>query len=100
MSHPVDNTASAPKAHTVDRDRTAEPGHSGDGRLGTNLVAYSIMLLLFLGSVYSLSFFERTNVLPFGISLVLAFLAFWIPQTILGRSDTGPQLAHGERREQ
>ncbi len=83
MAHPVGNS---------------QIEHSGQGRgLGT-VLAFVLMILLFAGAVYSLSFFERTNVWPFAVCLVLFFLAFWIPQTILGRSDTGPQLAKGDRK--
>jgi hypothetical protein len=104
MSHPAKNPEPATTAHTeagrpADYHRPARLSHAGEGRLVPNLVAFTIMLVLFVAAVYALSFFERTNVLPFGISLALAFLAFWIPQTIMGRSDTGGELAHGERRE-
>ena len=46
------------------------------------------MMVLFLGSVYSLSFLTLGNPWPMAVCLGLFALAFWIPQTILGRSDS------------
>ncbi|WRH26400.1 hypothetical protein GC088_04930 [Arthrobacter sp. JZ12] len=63
-----------------------------------SILAFAVMLVLFAGAIYSLTFFERTNVWPFAVCLTLFFLAFWIPQTILGRSDTGYRMAKGERK--
>ncbi|NJC21789.1 hypothetical protein BJ994_000865 [Arthrobacter pigmenti] len=85
-------------AHPVTSEKPKRPTHSGDGHLLENLLVYAVMLALFLGSIYIMSFGTKENVWPFAISLVLGFLAFWIPQTILGRSDTGGQIAKGERK--
>lgn len=88
-------------AHPVTQPRESgekRPEHSGDGHLLTNVLVFGVMILLFAGAIYSLAFFERTNVWPFAVCLGLFFLAFWIPQAILGRSDTGPQLAKGDRK--
>ncbi|BAS08033.1 hypothetical protein AHiyo4_14550 [Arthrobacter sp. Hiyo4] len=46
------------------------------------------MMVLFLGSIYSLSFLTLGNPWPMAACLGLFFLAFWIPQTITGRSDS------------
>jgi hypothetical protein len=46
------------------------------------------MIILFLGAVYSLSFLTLDNPWPMAVCLGLFFLAYWIPQTILGRSDS------------
>ncbi|GAB3538262.1 hypothetical protein GCM10027403_24230 [Arthrobacter tecti] len=78
--------------------RTERPTHSGQGHLIGNILAFVVMLVLFTAAIFSLTFFEKTNVWPFAVCLVLFFLAFWIPQTILGRSDTGGQIAKGERK--
>lgn len=72
--------------------------HSGAGHLLGTIIAFTAMFLLFAGAIYSLTFFERTNVWPFAVCLTLFFLAFWIPQAILGRSDTGYRLAKGDRK--
>jgi hypothetical protein len=42
----------------------------------------------FLGAIYSLSFLSLNNAWPMAICPGLFALAFWIPQTILGRSDS------------
>lgn len=68
--------------------RPTHPTHSGEGFLVGNLLVFIVMLALFLGSIYSLTFMTLTNVWPCALSLVLFTLAFWVPQTILGRSDT------------
>ena len=47
-----------------------------------------LMMVLFLGAIYSLSFLTLDNPWPMAVCLVLFALAFWIPQTLLGRSDS------------
>ncbi|MHA7141714.1 MULTISPECIES: hypothetical protein [unclassified Arthrobacter] len=86
---------------TTSSERTAprkQPTHSGEGHLVNNLVTFAVMMVLFLGAVGSLAFFDQNNVWAFAVCLTLFFLAFWIPQSILGRSDTGPTLAKGDRK--
>ncbi|WP_026553025.1 hypothetical protein [Arthrobacter sp. H20] len=88
-------------SHTTASERTAQskqPTHSGEGHLASNLITFIIMMALFLGSIFSLTFFVQGNVWAFAVCLVLFFLAYWIPQGILGRSDTGPTLAAGDRK--
>ena len=46
------------------------------------------MMVLFLGAIYSLTFLTLDNPWPMAVCLVLFALAFWIPQTLLGRSDS------------
>ena len=46
------------------------------------------MMVLFLGAIYSLSFLTLENTWPMAVCLVLFAAAFWIPQTLLGRSDS------------
>jgi uncharacterized membrane protein YgdD (TMEM256/DUF423 family) len=53
-----------------------------------SLVLFVVMMVLFLGSIYSLSFLTLENPWPMAVCLGLFALAFWIPQTILGRSDS------------
>lgn len=89
MAHPVSQTRDSNKKRTE---------HSGEGHLVQNILAFGVMFILFAGSIYALTFFERTNVWPFAVCLTLFFLAFWIPQTILGRSDTGGRMAKGGRK--
>lgn len=101
MSHQVSSSTAQPtsrsSSHSGSR-RPAHPTHAGEGYLVNNLITFAVIMLMFLGAIFSLSFFDQTNVWPFGVCLLLAFLAFWIPQGLLGRSDSGPQLAEGERK--
>lgn len=89
MAHPVGQTS---------EKRAKRPTHSGEGHGAASAIAFVVMFILFAAAIYSLTFFERTNVWPFAVCLTLFFLAFWIPQTILGRSDTGYTVAKGDRK--
>jgi hypothetical protein len=53
-----------------------------------SIVLFVVMMALFLGSIYSLSFLSLENPWPMAVCLGLFALAFWIPQTITGRSDS------------
>lgn len=92
MAHPVGTSDGS------QRSGSRQPQHSGEGHGPASAVAFVLMFILFAGAIYSLTFFERTNVWPFAVCLTLFFLAFWIPQTILGRSDTGGRMAKGDRK--
>ena len=59
-----------------------------ENSLAASIVIFVIMMALFLGSIYSLSFLTLGNPWPMAVCLALFALAFWIPQTILGRSDS------------
>ncbi|UXM93027.1 hypothetical protein [Paenarthrobacter sp. JL.01a] len=59
-----------------------------ENNLGTSIVLFLVMIVLFLGAIYSLSFLSLDNPWPMAVCLGLFALAFWIPQTILGRSDS------------
>jgi fatty acid desaturase len=59
-----------------------------ENSLVASIVLYVVMMALFLGAIYSLSFLSLGNPWPMAVCLVLFALAFWIPQTILGRSDS------------
>jgi hypothetical protein len=113
MSHSVDpgrSGAGAPRsdrdqAHRdqADSDRSSrpsgkQPAHAGVGHLGENILVFAIMFAMFLVGLWAISFSDGDNVWPFAVCIVLAFLAFFIPQGILGRSDTGADLAAGNRR--
>ena len=56
--------------------------------LAGSIVLFVVIMALFLGSIYSLSFLSLENPWPMAVCLGLFALAFWIPQTILGRSDS------------
>lgn len=59
-----------------------------ENSLVTSIVLFAVMMALFLGSIYSLSFLTLGNPWPMAVCLGLFGLAFWIPQTITGRSDS------------
>ena len=59
-----------------------------ENSLVTSIVLFVVMMALVLGSIYSLSFLSLENPWPMAVCLGLFALAFWIPQTILGRSDS------------
>jgi fatty acid desaturase len=69
---------------TVDSPRTPENENS----LASSIVIFVIMMALFLGAIYSLTFLTLDNPWPMAVCLGLFAAAFWIPQTILGRSDS------------
>jgi uncharacterized membrane protein YgdD (TMEM256/DUF423 family) len=56
--------------------------------LGQSILLFAVCIILFLGAIYSLAFLTLDNVWPMAICLGLFALAFWIPQTILGRSNS------------
>lgn len=59
-----------------------------ENNLVTSIVLFAVMMALFLGAIYSLSFLTLGNPWPMAACLGLFALAFWIPQTITGRSDS------------
>ena len=60
----------------------------GESSLASSVVLFVLMMALFFGALYSLSFLSLGNPWPMAACLALFALAFWIPQTILGRSDS------------
>lgn len=113
MSHTVDPGRSGSGGPRSDRDQAQQdqadsdrsarpagrqPAHAGEGHLGENILVFTIMFVMFLVGVWAISFSNGDNVWPFAVCIVLAFLAFFIPQGILGRSDTGADLAAGNPR--
>ena len=59
-----------------------------ENNLATSIGLFLVMIALFLGAVYSLSFLTLDNPWPMAVCIGLFFLAYWIPQTITGRSDS------------
>ena len=59
-----------------------------ENSLGSTIILFVLMMVLFAGSLYSLSFLTLSNPWPMAVCLILFALAFWIPQTITGRSDS------------
>ena len=78
-------------------DAGSSPAHAGKGHLVGNVLVFVIMFGMFLLGMYLLTWLSLDNVWPMAALVVLAFLAFFIPQGILGRADTGYNLAEGNR---
>ncbi|MDQ0634835.1 hypothetical protein QFZ40_002744 [Arthrobacter pascens] len=74
------------KTTTTGATRVQTP--ENENSLVTSIVLFVVMMALFLGAIYSLSFLTLGNPWPMAACLILFALAFWIPQTILGRSDS------------
>ncbi|KRE77394.1 hypothetical protein [Arthrobacter sp. Soil763] len=60
----------------------------GESSLASSVLLFVLMMALFFGALYSLSFLTLGNPWPMAVCLGLFALAFWIPQTITGRSDS------------
>lgn len=71
------------------------PAHAGKGHLVENIVVFTLIFGAFLLSMYLLTWFTPQTMWPMVVIVVIAFLVFYIPQGILGRSDTGYNLAEG-----
>jgi hypothetical protein len=59
-----------------------------ENSLASSVVLFVLMMALFFASLYSLSFLTLGNPWPMAACLGFFALAFWIPQTITGRSDS------------
>jgi uncharacterized membrane protein len=59
-----------------------------ENSLGSSIILFVLMMVLFAASLYSLTFLTMGNVWPMAVCLGLFALAFWIPQTVTGRSDS------------
>jgi uncharacterized membrane protein len=59
-----------------------------ENSLGSSIMMFVLMMVLFGASLYSLSFLTLGNPWPMAVCLGLFALAFWIPQTVTGRSDS------------
>ncbi|MBT2514061.1 hypothetical protein [Arthrobacter sp. ISL-30] len=77
----------ASRNESTSRNSVSTPVEN-ENSLASSLAIFAIMIALFLGAIYSLSFLTLDNPWPMAVCLVLFALAFWIPQTILGRSDS------------
>ena len=71
-------------SNTVKTQQTPQNENS----LGSSIILFVLMMVLFGASLYSLNFLTLGNPWPMAACLVLFALAFWIPQTITGRSDS------------
>lgn len=63
-----------------------------ENNLATSVVLFVVSMVLFLGAIYSLSFLTLDNYWPMAICLGMFGLAYWIPLTVTGRSDSAGEL--------
>ncbi|ABY24689.1 hypothetical protein RSal33209_2967 [Renibacterium salmoninarum ATCC 33209] len=56
-----------------------------ENSLVQSIILFLVFFVMFLGGIFAFSFGSLQNVWPFAIGLGLFFLAFWIPQTFMGR---------------
>jgi hypothetical protein len=78
-------------------NNTINRGVERENNLVVSIILFAVMLALFLGAIYSLSFLTLDNPWPMAVCLVLFALAFWIPQTILGWSDSHREHHHTKK---
>ena len=78
------NASSRDSASNQEAVRTPQ----NENNLATSVILFAVCFVLFLGAIYSLSFLSLGNPWPMAACLALFALAFWVPQTILGRSDS------------
>ncbi|MBB6403567.1 hypothetical protein [Arthrobacter sp. AZCC_0090] len=71
----------------MSQNATSQPIEK-ENPLGQSILLFVFSMVLFLGAIYSLSFLTLSNPWPMAVCLGLFALAFWIPQTILGRSNS------------
>lgn len=71
----------------MSQNATSQPIEK-ENNLGQSILLFVFSMVLFLGAIYSLSFLTLSNPWPMAVCLGLFALAFWIPQTILGRSNS------------
>ncbi|WP_394941377.1 hypothetical protein [Psychromicrobium sp. YIM B11713] len=60
-----------------------------ENSLLSSIILFIVFFVLFLGGIFAFSWGSLNNVWPFAIGIGLFFLSFWIPQTFMGRSDSG-----------
>lgn len=66
--------------------------YRGENSLVQSIVLFAIFFVLFIGGIFALSFLSLESpahaFIPGGVSIGLVFLAFVIPLTWIGRSDS------------
>ena len=80
------------KITASNQDSTSNQGTvrtpQNENKLATSVILFVVCMALFLGAIYSLSFLTLDNPWPMAVCIGLFGLTYWIPQTILGRSDS------------
>jgi hypothetical protein len=77
-----------------------QPSHAGENHLVSNILWFLLIFGAFLLSIYLMNWFTPDTIWPMGVIVVIAFLVFYIPQGILGRADTGYNLAEGNQTDE
>ncbi|ALV44594.1 hypothetical protein SAMN04489740_1975 [Arthrobacter alpinus] len=66
--------------------------YRGENSRAQSIVLFVIFFALFLGGIFALSFLSLESFahafVPAGAALLLCFLAYWVPMTIMGRSNS------------
>ncbi|MEC5190397.1 MULTISPECIES: hypothetical protein [unclassified Arthrobacter] len=75
-------------SNTAQTEQTPQNENS----LGSSIILFVLMMVLFGGALYSLSFLTLDNPWPMAVCLALFAAAFWVPQTLLGRSDSAGEI--------
>lgn len=62
--------------------------HSGEGHLVSNVIIFTVMMLMFLGALYAFSFWSLDNVfLPGIVGMFLFAMSFFIPKQIMANME-------------
>jgi hypothetical protein len=66
--------------------------YRGENSRAQSIVLFVIFFALFLGGIFAMSFWSLESFahafVPAGVGLGLCALSFWVPMTILGRSNS------------
>lgn len=66
----------------------SDGSYQRENNLGQSIILFIIFFALFIGGIFAFSFLSLTNVWPAAIAIGLCFLAFVIPMTWIGRSNS------------
>lgn len=69
--------------------------YRSENSLAQSIVLFAIFIIMFLGGIFAFSFWSLEDAahtyIPGGLGIILCSLAFFVPMTIIGRSDTAGQ---------
>ena len=93
MSHEVGAAPTRKSSRNSGSD--SPPEHAGKGHLVENILVFAVIFGGFCAGIYMLNWLTLDNVWPMAGIVIITFLVFYIPQGILGRADSGYNLAEG-----
>ena len=100
MSHEASAERQTAQTGAHEAGAESQPSHAGKGHLVENIVVFAVIFGAFLLSIYLLNWFDPQTMWPMAALVIIAFLVFYIPQGILGRADTGYNLAEGKQTDE